>query len=71
MNYPYRTAQDEKDLERVQHSHYAHDDQPFISTQRFSLSPDYDFEEVIAKTRVDLHGAMDMQYSLQQWKEKQ
>jgi hypothetical protein len=70
MNYPTKTEQDETDLERVQHSHYAYDDQPFLGTQRFSLSPDYEFTDVAAKVRVDMQGAMEMQYSLEQWKKE-
>jgi hypothetical protein len=69
MNYPYRIEQDEKDLVRVQHSHYDEDDQPFLRTARYSLSPDYEFDDVMAKTRVNMQGAMDMQYSMKVWKE--
>jgi hypothetical protein len=46
------------------------DDMPFLFTQRYSLSPDYEPSDVTAKQQVDLHGSMDMQYSLKQWKER-
>jgi len=46
------------------------DDKPFLSTQRYSLSPDYEPSDVLAKQQVDTQAAMDMQYSMQQWKER-
>jgi hypothetical protein len=70
VNYPHRTEDDTQALTRLARSAYAEDDMPFMHTARYTLSPDYEFDDVMAKTRVDIQGAMDMQYSLAQWKEK-
>ena len=69
MNYPYPSEEDTKALERLLHSAYAEEDMPFLRTQRYCLSPDFETSDVTAKARVDLQGALDMQYSLAQWKE--
>jgi hypothetical protein len=69
LNYPYRTADQEAALERLPDTAYLEDDMPFLATQRYSLSPDYEPSDVIAKQQVDTQGAMEMQYSLKQWKE--
>lgn len=68
MSYPFRNEEDEAALGRLARSAYAEDDKPFLSTARYSLSPDFEFDDVMAKTRVDIHGSMEMQYSLEQWK---
>ncbi len=67
MNYPYRTDEQQASLERLPATKYSEDDMPFLFTQRYSLSPDYENSDVVAKRQVDLQGAMDMQYSLKQW----
>jgi len=71
MNYPFRTSEQEAALKRLPATKYSEDDKPFLSTQRYSLSPDYEPSDVIAKRQVDTHAAMDMQYSMQQWKERE
>ena len=70
MNYPYRSEAQEAALARLPSTKYSEDDMPFLSTQRYSLSPDYEPSDVIAKQQVDTQSAMDMQYSLKQWKER-
>jgi hypothetical protein len=70
MKYPYRTDAQEAALVRLPATKYSEDDMPFLSTQRYSLSPDYEPSDVIAKQQVDTQGAMDMQYSLTQWKKE-
>ena len=67
MNYPYRSEAQEAALTRLPSTKYSEDDMPFLSTQRYSLSPDYEPSDVIAKQQVDTQAAMDMQYSLKQW----
>ena len=67
LSYPHRDEDDVAALKRVARSAYAEDDMPFLRVARYSLSPDYEFDDVMAKTRVDMQGAMDMQYSLKQW----
>ena len=67
MRYPYPTEEDVAALDRLPHTAYAEDDMPFLRTQRYSLSPDYEESDVTAKARVDMQGAMDMQYRLQHW----
>lgn len=67
MNYPYRTDEQQASLERLPATAYAETDMPFLFTQRYSLSPDYEPSDVIAKQQVDTQAAMDMQYSLKQW----
>ena len=67
MNYPFRSEAQEAALTRLPATKYSEDDMPFLFTERYSLSPDYDYSDVLAKRQVDLQGAMDMQYSLKQW----
>ena len=66
--YPYRTDEQQASLERLPSTKYSEDDMPFLATQRYTLSPDYDPSDVLAKAQVDVQGSLDMQYSLQQWK---
>jgi len=70
ISYPHRTPDQEAALKRLLSTKYVEDDMPFLFTQRYSLSPDYEPSDVTAKQQVDLQGAMDMQYSLKQWKER-
>ncbi len=69
MRYPAKDDTDIAALDRLPSTAYAEDDMPFLRTQRYGLSPDYEPSDVIAKARVDMQGAMEMQYSLEQWKE--
>ena len=69
LNYPHRSPEQEASLTRLPATKYSEDDKPFLFTQRYSLSPDYEPSDVTAKLQVDTQGAMDMQYSLKQWKE--
>ena len=69
-NYPHRTEAQEAALTRLPATKYSEDDMPFLFTERYSLSPDYEPSDVIAKRQVDTHAAMDMQYSMQQWKDR-
>jgi len=69
VSYPYRTDAQQAALNRLPATKYSEDDMPFLATQRYSLSPDYEPSDVIAKLQVDLQGGLDMQYSLKQWKE--
>ncbi len=71
MNYPYRTEAQQAALERLPATPYAEADRPFLFTQRYSLSPDYDPSDVVAKQQVDLHGCIDNQYWMARWKENQ
>ena len=71
MSYPYRDATQEAALNRLPSTAYLYDDKPFLSTQRYSLSPNYEQSDILAKQQVDLQGALDMQYSLEQWKAKE
>jgi hypothetical protein len=70
VNYPHRSEAQEAALARLPATKYSEDDMPFLSTQRYSLSPDYEPSDVVAKAQVDLQGALDLQYSLKRWKEK-
>ena len=69
MNYPYRSEAQEAALARLPATKYSEDDMPFLFTERYSLSPDYEISDVLAKRQVDVQGALDMQYSLKKWKE--
>jgi hypothetical protein len=71
MTFPFPTDDDIQALERLPRSAYAEDDMPFLRTQRYCLSPDYEPTDVLAKQRVDMQGAMEMQYSLEQWQKQQ
>jgi hypothetical protein len=71
VNYPYRTPAQEAALSRLPATKYVEDDKPFLFTQRYSLSPDYEPSDVVAKLQVDLQGAMDMQHSMYQWKARE
>lgn len=71
MKYPFPDEADLAALERMPRSAYAEDDMPYLRTQRYSLSPDYDPADVTAKQRLDMQGALDMQWSLAHWKERQ
>ena len=68
-NYPYRSEAQEAALARLPATKYSEDDMPFLFTERYSLSPDYENSDVLAKRQVDVQGALDMQYSLKKWKE--
>ena len=68
MNYPYRTEDEQAALDHLPNSPYAFDDKPYLSTQRYSMSG-YEPRDVQRKAMVDCQGAMEMQYSLAQWKE--
>lgn len=70
MKFPYKDEKDIAALERLQHTAYAEDDKPFLATQRYTLSPDYDPADVTAKQRVDMQGAMENIWWLQTWKER-
>lgn len=70
MNYPHRDDAQQAALTRLPSTKYLDDDKPFLSTQRYSLSPDYEPSDVIAKLQVDTQGAMDMQWSMDDWKRK-
>lgn len=59
MNFPHKDDQDRAALSRLASTAYAEDDMPFLRTQRYSLSPDYENSDVIAKQRVDTQGAME------------
>jgi hypothetical protein len=69
-SYPYRSDAQEAALKRLPATAYAECDYPFLFTQRYSISPDFEISDVTAKRQVDLQGSLDMQYSLQQWREK-
>ena len=69
MSYPYRSEAQEAALARLPATKYSEDDMPFLFTERYSLSPDYENSDVLAKRQVDVQGALDMQYSLKKWKE--
>ena len=69
-NYPYRSEAQEAALTRLPATAYAECDMPFLFTERYSLSPDFEPSDVLAKRQVDVQGALDMQYSLKQWKER-
>jgi hypothetical protein len=71
MSYPYRTDAQQAALERLPATPYSKDDMPFLATQRYQLSPNYDPSDVVAKEQVDLHGCLDNQYWYAQWKENQ
>jgi hypothetical protein len=70
ISYPYPADEVVNALERLPHTAYAEDDKPFLSTQRYQLNPDFEISDVDAKALVDLQGAMEMQWSMQQWKER-
>ena len=69
LSYPHRTDAQEAALNRLNSTAYATEDKPFLFTERYSLSADYDPSDVVAKRQVDLHGAMDNFYWMQKWKE--
>jgi hypothetical protein len=69
MNYPFRTDEQQASLDRLPATAYDECDMPFLFTQRYSLSPDFEPSDVVAKQQVDTQGAMDMQFSLKVWKE--
>jgi hypothetical protein len=69
MIYPFPTDEDLAALDHLRSTAYAEDDMPFLSTQRYSLSPAYEESSIAAKGRVDLQGAMDNTWWLNHWKE--
>jgi hypothetical protein len=68
MNYPHKDDADIAALDRLPGTAYATDDKPFLATQRYSLSADYEFDDVSAKVRVDMQGCLDNQYWMAVWK---
>ena len=71
ITYPYRTEAQEAALDRLPVTAYADIDKPFLFTERYSLSPDFENSDVVAKSQVDLHGCLDNQYWMNYWKEQQ
>jgi hypothetical protein len=69
MKYPHKDELDIAALNRLPHSAYAEDDMPFLRTQRYSLSPDYEPSDVVAKQRVDVQSAMENLWWMNHWKE--
>ena len=69
LSYPYRTEAQEAALARLPATAYSEHDMPFLFTERYSLSPDFENSDVTAKRMVDVHGAMENFYWLQRWKE--
>jgi hypothetical protein len=69
MKFPHKDEKDMAALERLPRTAYAHDDRPYLSTQRYSLSPDFEADDVAAKNRVDTQSAMENQWWMNQWKE--
>ncbi len=69
-NYPYRSEAQEAALARLPATKYSEDDMPFLFTERYSLSPDYDYSDVLAKKQVDVQGNQDNQWWLAFWKQK-
>lgn len=59
MNFPYKDDKDLAAIERLPNTAYAEDDIPFIHTERYSLSPDYEPSDVAAKRRLDTQSAME------------
>jgi len=70
LNFPHKDEQDLTALSRLASTAYAEDDMPFLRTQRYSLSPDYEASDVAAKQRVDLQGAMENLWWLEHNKER-
>jgi hypothetical protein len=70
INYPYRNEAQTAALARLPATAYAEVDQPFLFTQRYSLSPDFEYSDVAAKQQVDLQGALDNQYWLHVWESR-
>ncbi len=68
-NYPHRSEAQEAALARLPATKYSEDDMPFLFTERYSLSPDYDYSDVLAKRQVDVQGNQDNQWWLAFWKE--
>jgi hypothetical protein len=69
VNYPYRSDAQEAALKRLPATAYAETDKPFLFTERYSLSPDFEPSDVTAKRQVDLQGCLDNQYWMAVWKE--
>ena len=62
LNYPYRSDEQTTALDRLPSTMYTEDDAPFLRTQRYSLSPDYEPSDILAKQQVDAQGTMDNMY---------
>lgn len=71
MKFPFKDDKDIAALERLPHTAFAYDDRPYLSTQRYSLSPDYEISDVVAKARVDLQSAQENQWYLWNWKKQE
>lgn len=70
MNFPHKDEKDIAALSRLASTAYAEDDMPFLRTQRYSLSPDYEASDVTSKQRIDLQGAMENLWWLNYNKER-
>lgn len=68
MSYPYREEKEQATLKRLPATRYADDDMPFLSTARYSISPDYDPRDVEEKKELDSSGAQDNLYWFNQIK---
>jgi hypothetical protein len=62
VNYPYRSTEQQSDLERLPDTQFYSDDKPFLKTERYSLSPDYEPSDINCKRNVDAQSAQDNQY---------
>jgi hypothetical protein len=71
MRYPTELKDDKytEALARLQSSAYSKEDQPYLFTERYSLSSDFEKADVDAKGIVNTVGAADNLYSLRKWQE--
>ena len=69
MKFPHKDEKDMAALKRLPSTAYAHEDRPYLFTQRYSLSPDFEASDVVAKARVDMQSAQENQWWMNQWKE--
>jgi hypothetical protein len=68
--YPYRDAVTQATLEHMPHSPYDLEDKPFLSTQRYSVSANFDPQLVADKAALDAQGAADNLYWINQWRNR-
>lgn len=59
MKYPFRNPAEESALERIPQTPYSVEDMPFLKTNRYSLSSDFEAHDVLSKEILDRHGVKD------------
>lgn len=60
--YNFRSDREQTTLEHLPHTAFARDDQPYLSTERYSVNINYEPRDIADKRSLDMHGTTDNLY---------